>query len=215
MISEYGAWGVFLATIFEEIIVPIPSPMIPLAAGFFLLPSYHSFTQIIFEGIFVIGIPVAIGISIGSIAIYALGFFGGKPIIEKTKRWTGINWQDIEKTEARLTHSAGDEITLFVLRVLPFAPSVTISGFCGVIRYPVKKFLVITFLGTFFRALILGIIGWKVGELYVTYAGIISRFEKHIFLGVIILLLLGTGAYYISKKIKVRNNKQESSDVPK
>jgi membrane protein DedA with SNARE-associated domain len=201
IISEYGAWGVFIATFLEEIIAPIPSPIVPLAAGFFLLDPSLSFVNIIFENALTVALPVSIGIIIGSSLVYVLGFWGGKPIIEKSKKWTGINWQDIEKTEIRLTKSKGDEITLFILRMLPIIPGVAISGFCGVARYPFKKFITITFFGSFMRAFILGIIGWKVGELYATYADIISKFEKHILLFILLLIFLLLICYYLRKKI--------------
>ncbi len=201
IISEYGAWGVFLATLIEEIIAPIPSPLISLAAGFFLLPIGTSFTEVALQGALVIALPVSIGISIGSALVYALGFFGGKPVIEKTKQWTGINWQDIEKSEERFTRGKGDEVTLFVLRMLPILPGVAISGFCGVIRYPFKTFIIITSLGSFLRAFILGIVGWQVGEVYATYADMISEFERYILLGLLLLLIV-FGVRYVIKKIK-------------
>lgn len=202
IISEYGAWGVFLATLIEEIIAPVPSPLVPLAAGFFLLPVNIAITEIIFKGALIIALPVAIGISMGSAFVYSLGFFGGKTLIEKSKKLTGVNWQDIQKAEEKITRGGKDEITLFILRILPIIPGVAISGFCGVARYSFKKFIIITFIGAFIRAFILSILGWQVGELYMNYADLISKFEKYIFLGVFFLLLLFLGAYYITKKNK-------------
>jgi membrane protein DedA with SNARE-associated domain len=136
--------------------------------------------------------------------VYALGYFGGKPVIEKSKRWTGINWQDIEKTESLLTRGKGDEITLFALRVLPIIPGVAISGFCGVVRYPFKTFIIITIIGAFVRAFILGVVGWQVGELYATYAEMVSKFEKVILLAVLTFIVLFVAGYYITKKMKTR-----------
>lgn len=202
IIFEYGAWGVFFATIIEEIIAPIPSPLIPLAAGFFLLPEGVSFAETALRGAFAIALPVSIGISIGSAFVYALGFFGGKPVIEKSKKWVGISWQDVEKSEARFTRGKGDEITLFILRLLPIVPGVAISGFCGVVRYPFKKFITITCVGSFARAFVLGMVGWQVGELYATYASMISKFEKYILIGVVFLLLLSVVGYFVAKKNK-------------
>ncbi len=202
IISNYGALGVFGATIIEEIIAPIPSAIIPLMAGFFLLPFNMSFLEIALRGILIIALPVSIGISIGSTLVYILGFFGGKPAIEKSKKLTGINWQEIIKIEEKFTRGNGDEIALFVLRLIPIIPGLAISGFCGVVRYPFQKFIIITLLGSFVRAFILGMIGWQMGELYVNYADIISRFEKIIFLIIIFLLFVFLGHHYFIKKNK-------------
>jgi len=204
IISEYGAWGVFFATLIEEIIAPIPSPLVPLAAGFFFLPANISFTEIAFNTAIIIAFPVALGISIGSVLVYSIGFFGGKPVIEKSKKLTGINWRDIEKTETRLTRGKGDEITLFILRILPIVPGVAISGFCGIVRYPIKKFIIITYFGAFVRAFLLGIIGWQVGELYINYANIITNFEKYIFFSILFLLIIFLFISFILKKSSYR-----------
>lgn len=201
IIFAYGAWGVFLATLIEEVIAPIPSPVVSLAAGFFLLPTSISLAEVVLRAAVVIALPVSIGISIGSALIYALGFFGGKPVIEKSKRWTGIKWHDVEKLEDRLTSGVGDEITLFILRLLPVVPGAAISGFCGIIRYPFKKFISITFIGAFLRAFILGVIGWQVGEVYTIYADVIAQFEQYILMAVVILFFLGFGGYYIVKNM--------------
>lgn len=206
IISEYGAWGVFLATLLEEIIAPIPSPLIPLTAGFFLLPTETSLAEVAIKGILVIALPVSIGISIGSTLVYALGFFGGKPVIEKSQKWTGLNWKDIQKAEEKMTRGIKDEVMLFVLRILPIVPGVAISGFCGVMRYPFKKFIIITGLGTFVRAFLLGLLGWQVGALYANYAAMISKFEKYILWGVFLILLLFLGGRYLMKKIHTKTS---------
>lgn len=186
IVVEYGALGVFLTTLLEEIIAPIPSPLVPLTAGFFLLPASERFLVIIGQAIIVIALPVAIGVTFGSLAVYGIGYWGGKPFIEKNKKWIGLNWEDLEKTERKLTSGKGDEITLFILRMLPIIPGVAISGFCGIIRYSLKKFVVITFLGTLIRATIMGVVGWFVGSVYLVYVDAISKIEKYI----LVLLVL-------------------------
>ncbi len=196
IIAQYGAWGVFGATMLEEIIAPIPSPIVPLAAGFFLLPLSSSLTLAVMKAITLIALPVSLGVSLGSSIMYAIGYFGGKPFVEQTRRWSGIDWHDVERTEARLTSGRGDEITLFVLRLLPIIPGVAISGLSGIIRYPYKKFIAITAVGSFLRAFALGLIGWQAGELYVTYASTIAHFEK-IGLAVVLLVLICAASAYV------------------
>jgi membrane protein DedA with SNARE-associated domain len=203
IISEYGASGVLLATLLEEIIAPIPSPLVPLAAGFFLLPVDGGFLEIIRQALFIIAFPVALGITLGSLAVYGLGWRGGKPIIEKSKKWIGLSWGDLEKTERKLTRGKSDEIALFILRVLPIIPGVAISGFCGIVRYPLKTFAVITFLGALTRAIALGVLGWYAGVAYTTYAEIISKMENYIFAVLIISALFFAGRWYLLKKRRV------------
>lgn len=200
IISEYGAIGVFLATLIEEIIAPIPSPLVPLTAGFFLLPANETFFNTIWQAFFIIALPVALGITIGSLVVYSIGYWGGKPTIEKSKRWLGLSWQDIEKTEHKLTKGKGDEIVLFTLRLIPIIPGVAISGFCGIVRYPLKTFLLITFIGALVRATILGTMGWYVGVVYTTYIDTISKIEKYLFIILIIILIFFVLNFFLKKK---------------
>jgi predicted Zn-dependent protease with MMP-like domain/membrane protein DedA with SNARE-associated domain len=202
IIEEYGAFGVLLATLLEEIVAPIPSPLVPLTAGFFLLPVDGSFLKIIWQALFIIAFPVAFGITLGSLAVYGLGWWGGKPIIERSKKWIGLSWKDLEKTERKLIRGKSDEITLFILRTLPIIPGVAISGFCGIVRYPLKTFAAITFLGALVRATALGVAGWYAGVAYTTYAETISKIENYIFAILIVSVLFFAGRLYFSKKPK-------------
>jgi len=200
IVTEYGAIGVFLATLLEEIIAPIPSPLVPLMAGFFLLPAGESFLTIVRQVLFIIAFPVALGMTLGSLTVYGIGYWGGKPVIEKSKKWLGLSWGDVEKTRQKLIRGRADEITLFVLRVLPVVPGVAISGLCGMVRYHLKTFVIITFLGTFVRAAVLGIVGWYAGAMYVVYAGAISKIENYIFAILILLALFFVGRFIFLKK---------------
>ncbi len=196
IIITHGAVGIFVATILEEIIAPIPSPIIPLLGGFFLLTPYAgSLSMVLVRDVVLIAIPVTAGIGLGSSLVYALGYYGGKPLIEKNKRWLGITWESIERVERRMSGGSGDEIVLFFLRILPIVPGVAISGLCGIIRYPFCRFIVVTLMGTFVRASILGIMGWRVGELYQAYADFFSHIEKYLFLGFVIVLIVGSIFY--------------------
>jgi len=204
IIVEYGAIGVFFATLIEEIVAPIPSSLVPLMAGFFLLPSGESILiETIWQALFIIALPVAFGITIGSVAVYGIGYIGGKPAIEKSKKWLGLKWNDLKKIESKLIRGSGDEIMLFALRLMPIVPGVAISGFCGIIRYPLKNFAVVTFLGAFTRALLLGIVGWYVGDAYTAYSEIISKTEKYIFVVLGILAIFFLVRFYV----EIKNNR--------
>ncbi len=187
VIIPYGAAGVFTAAFLEEIIAPIPSSLVAMFAGFFLLPVDENFIGVLPSAIFTVAIPMSIGISAGSLVVFALAYFGGKPIILKWGKWFGIEWASIEKLEAKLTKGYADELVLFSVRALPIVPSVAISAFCGMIRYPVWTFLLISLLGSFVRSFIMVIIGWQVRDAYISYVEVISQAETLVFISIIII----------------------------
>ncbi len=192
IMREYGALGVFFAALLEEVIAPIPSSFVAIFAGFFLLPVGENLISVLLLAIFTVALPMSIGVSVGSLIIFTLAYFGGKPVILKWGKWFGIKWVSIEKLEDKLAKGHIDEFVLFGARVFPFVPSVIISTFCGMIRYPVRIFLFITLLGSFIRSLVFALIGWQVRDAYIIFADAISQIEAFIFIiliGVFILFL--------------------------
>ncbi len=177
VIREYGAVGVLFAALLEEIIAPIPSSLVAMFAGFFLVPTEYTWLQAIFEAFLKVAIPMSVGITIGSLIIYTIAYFGGKPIITRYGKWFGLSWALIEKTEEKFIKGHKDEIILLSLRALPFVPSVAISAFCGLVRYPIKTFIALSFIGSLIRSTIMAMIGWQVRDAYIAYAGIINKIE--------------------------------------
>lgn len=197
IIADYGAWGVFLAVMVEEIVAPIPSALVPLAAGFFLLPPDAGLTLVAFKALVLVALPVGIAISIASGMFYAIAYYGGKPVIERTKRFTGLSWEEVERIEAKMSKGSRDEVTLFILRMLPIIPGFAVSGFCGIVRYSFPKFIFITFIGSGLRAFILALAGWQAGEFYVRYLEVIDRFEGQILTALIVAVLLFCAWYFL------------------
>ncbi len=186
VIREYGAMGVFFAALLEEIIAPIPSSLVAMFAGFFLVPAELTWLQAIVVTFFKVAIPMSIGVTGGSLIVYTIAYFGGKPIIARYGKWFGVSWASIEQAEQKFTKGYADELTLLGARALPIIPSVAISVFCGLVRYPIKTFILFTLMGTFIRSTIMAMIGWQVRDAYIAYAGIINQIEKFIFVAIII-----------------------------
>lgn len=207
-IQHYGAWGVFVISIVEEIIAPIPSSFALLGAGFFLLPSIDSFGSVVIQSIYKVVIPGGLGLAIGSMFIYALTFLGGEPFVRKYGKWFGIVWNDVEKISKKMEKVRADEWIVFGLRAIPIMPNVVVSAFCGLIKYPAKKFFILTFLGSALRAFLMGILGWSLGEAYVIYADQIEEFGSYVAYGCAGIFVLWV-AYFFIKKIVKKHRKQE------
>lgn len=202
VIKGYGVIGVLLSAFLEEIIAPIPSSLVAMLAGFFLIPSDYPLVEAIVKVFLEIAIPMSIGMTVGSLVFYMIAYFGGKPIILKYGNWVKINWQLVEKTEEKFSRGYNDEIILFILRSLPIVPSVAISAFCGLIRYPVKKFIIISLLGNIVRSTIMSVIGWQVRDAYTLYYKIFTNIENFIF----ILAFVGFITFLV---IRFKNKKQK------
>ncbi len=204
LILAHGPLAVFFIGILEELIFILPSAAVFFAAGFFLIQEALPFGSAMFGAFVKIGIPAGAGVAIGSLFIYGLVFWGGKPVVEKWGKYVGLSWGEIEAAEKKFVTGYKDEILLFLFRALPIFPISVISAVCGLIRLPWREFMLYTFLGATFRAGVSALIGWRVGKAYAEYAAQFEAVEKY---GLIVLVVLGAGAYwYIKSKLKNKNS---------
>lgn len=183
-----GALGVFLASVAEEVIAPIPSAVIMTMSGFILVSGPVSL-KTVSALVFKVAIPASLGVTIGSYFIYYLARLGGRPVIERWGRYLGLHWSDIEKLQAKMSGSKKDEIIIGAARVLPVFPSVVISAFCGILEMNPVKYFLISFIGIFFRGLILGAIGWQAAGIYEKYAKTISAAENTVLLSTVFIFI--------------------------
>ena len=167
IIIDYGAFGLFIGGLVKEII-PIPSTAIIMSSSFLLLKGQLIDINSILNLIFIIAIPVALGMTIGSLVTYIPCFYIGKPFIDRWGKYLSLKWENIERVEKKFENNSRDYLILYILRTTPVIPSAITSAFCGIIRYDFKKYLLITFLGGLTRAIILGFIGWQFGNFYET-----------------------------------------------
>lgn len=165
-IEAHGLSAVFWGSIIEEIVAPIPSPAVMMGAGFVLLKEYDSVSISLAAEMGTIALIGALGALIGSFLMYLIGFYGGRPVIEKTQRFTGIKWKNIEKFQTKLESRKSDEITLIALRALPIMPSVLIALGSGVLRIKPIKYSICFYIGGVLRNIVFLILGWRIGEAY-------------------------------------------------
>lgn len=188
-ILPWGPLGVFLASVIEEVVAPIPSALIMTMSGFLFVTgsvSVSSISTLIFK----VALPAAFGVTLGSLVIYGIARKWGKVVIDQFGKYIGLYYSDIEKLQSKLTGTKKDEVIIGVARIIPFVPSVAISAFCGLIGMSFYKYLVISFVGTFIRGIILGAVGWQVGAVYIKYAEAISHFESYVLYTIVVAVIV-------------------------
>ena len=191
-IRAHGPWSVFIGVIIESVIVPIPSPLIIMGAGFLLISAELSFLEAAVPILVQIVLPGSIASTLGAYVGYGIGYLGGKPLVERLQSFLGFSWSDIEAMERRF-HSGQINTSLFFLRALPIFPLSVISAAAGLLRLPIKQFTLWTFYGSVPRCLFLGYLGWGLGEPYQAMAKGIDKVEtivSMLMLGLIFALIL-------------------------
>lgn len=185
LIRTSGSLGVMVGVLIESVLAPIPSPIIIMGAGFIMLPQGLSILEVLPSLILMITLPGAVATTIGSFIGYGIGYAGGKPLIERMDWLLGVDWNELNKGLEYFQKGVKDEVIIFLMRALPIIPLSVFSAVAGVLRIPVKKFSIYTFLGALVRVFTLGLSGWLLGAAYNELA------EKVNFLENIGLVLIG------------------------
>lgn len=198
-IAEYGIFAVFITGLLEEVLFFIPSSLIFLAAGFFIIPPDVTPVIAVFYSLFYIGLPTALGVTLGAFPVYGLVYMGGKPAVMRWGKYIGIEWSLIEMMTQRLRRGYYDEIILFVVRVIPIFPIAIVSAACGFLRISLYELAWTTFFGTLLRASGVSLFGWIVSEAYTYYAEQFFIIERYGFV-VFIVAVLGIFGYLHYRK---------------
>lgn len=203
LMRSHGQLSVFIGVMIEQIIVPIPSPLIIMGAGAILIMPGLSIDKALIDILWIIVLPGTIASTLGSYIGYVISFYGGRALVLRLRRFLDINWEDIENLEKRFMRKK-EGMAIFFFRAIPVFPISLVSIFAGLIRIPIKPFTIFTFLGSIFRCLFLGFFGWWVGA---TYQKVATRLDSvETIVSIIMLIAMGltfTFLYYKFRKSRL------------
>lgn len=152
VIEAVGAVGLGLLLLGETFFPPMPSEAILPLAGFYVDEGRISYAAAV--------LGATAGSLAGALALYALGRYGGRPLVLKERRFLRIREGELDRAE-RWFERYGPVIVL-VARVIPLARSY-ISIPAGTMRMNLATFSVLTFLGSaVWNAGLIGA-GWALG----------------------------------------------------
>lgn len=146
--SNYMPLEIFapVASVIEEIVAPIPSPAVMVVTGSLAAFQGKTIYYLIF-----LALLGSVGKLIGSLFVYFVSdkvedYFSG--ILEK---FFGVTHEDIESFGKRLNGSYKDYLVMFLMRALPIIPSSVVSIGGGILKIPLRLFIVSTLVGSIFR----------------------------------------------------------------
>ncbi|MPZ24662.1 MAG: DedA family protein [Dehalococcoidia bacterium] len=184
---DFFSWpGIVIFMAIENALpaAPIPSELIMPFAGWFLIED---------EGLspawlLLAGFLGAVGSLIGSLFVYGVSAWLGRPLLERYGRYFFITHADLQRGE-ELFEERGDVIVL-VARVLPLVRTL-VSIPAGIARMPILRFSLFTFVGSFFWSLALASGGYILGENYED----LREWMRPADVPIVIALVLGIGWY--------------------
>ncbi len=193
--------GVVVIMTLESANIPIPSEVtMPLAGWLLVQDQGGSLLHAVLLG----GILGGLGCTIGSVLSYALGYYGGRPLVEKYGKYIMVNTQDLARAD-KWFKRWGDW-TAFLSRLLPIVRTF-ISFPAGVTRVRFWSFSLLTFSGSFLWCAALAAGGWYFGSRWEELRAIMRPFD----IPIAIVILAGMG-YYIYRHVTHGMRRHEEAE---
>jgi membrane protein DedA with SNARE-associated domain len=182
-----GYLGVALWVAIESVIIPIPSELILPFAGF--LVGEGTAIEPITGGpwqFWLVVLAGTLGATLGALVAYAIGAWGGRPLIERWGRFLGITPKDLDRADDFFARHG--QAASFFGRMLPVIRSL-VSFAAGVARMPLGPFVIFTFLGSLPWTILLVFAGVQLGANWESVGAIVKQFEYLILAGLGVIAL--------------------------
>ena len=173
--SSVGYLGVALWVAIESVIIPIPSELVLPFAGF-LVGEGTAIEPLTGQpwNVILVTLFGTVGATLGALVAYAIGMFGGRPVIERWGRYVGITPEDLDRADDFFDRHGN--AAAFFGRMVPVIRSL-VSFAAGIAHMPLGRFVVFTFLGSLPWTLLLVVAGVVMGANWEEIGGILKRFE--------------------------------------
>jgi membrane protein DedA with SNARE-associated domain len=151
VIGDHGLYAVFILMVIDAVL-PAASELVMLYAGALAAGAFPGQEVVLFgseiEGFwayFAMSMAGVLGNTVGSVMGWGIGYYGGRPLIERHGRWLHLGPENVERAE-KWFERWGDW-AVFLGRMTPVVRSF-VSIPAGVAKMPLLRFTVLTFLGS-------------------------------------------------------------------
>lgn len=194
-LDQWGYPVVFVFVMIESLGIPFPGETMLLLGAFFAASGHLSIYGVI--------AVAAAGAIIGDNLGYWIGRKGGRPLLQRYGKYVFVKEERLDKAE-RFFERHGDK-TVFFGRFISILR--TWAAFlAGVNRMRWRTFLFYNAAGGIVWAIIYGVIGYFVGRL--VGVAIIERYSSYIGYGVIALIVIIGGVYFL--RLYLRRRREEA-----
>jgi membrane protein DedA with SNARE-associated domain len=169
-IGDYGLYAIFLLMVVDAIF-PAASELVMLYGGALAAGAFSGQHVVLFGhqidshfwAYVAVSMAGVLGNTVGSLIGWAIGAYGGRPLLEERGRWFHLDREKLARVD-RWFDRWGDW-TVFLGRMTPVVRSF-VSIPAGVVRMPIVRFTVLTFLGCVPWCFGIAAAGWALGSSY-------------------------------------------------
>ena len=166
-IGNYGLYAVFLLMLIDAVF-PAASEVVMVYAGAIASGAIAGQTVSLFGHTFPSGVPAylamavagTVGYLIGALLGWEIGRRGGRPYLERHGRWLHLDAAKLERAEAWFLR--WEDWAVLLGRVTPVVRSF-VSIPAGIFGAPLKRYTVLTLIGSALWCFVFAGIGWAAG----------------------------------------------------
>ena len=184
-VGDWGYGGIFVLMALESTVLPVPSELVLIPAGYLAHKGEMSFLLMIIRS--------TLGSVLGASVNYAFALWVGRPFLEKYGKYFFVRATTLEKTDSFFAkHGA---ISTFTGRLIPGIRHL-ISLPAGLTRMNPSSFAIYTCLGAGLWSLVLTLMGYFIGGNEALIKENLPLITVSIIVGVVVLLV----GYYLWNK---------------
>lgn len=178
LIESLGYWGIFLGMTIESACIPLPSEIIMTFAGYVVYEGKMAFWEVVIVG--------TLGNLFGSLIAYYVGWWGGRPLLEKYGKYILITPNKLNLADEWF-EKYGHEAVL-ISRMLPGLRTF-ISLPAGITHMNLKKFILYTVIGSLPWCFVLTYIGVLMGPNWTTIESYFHYLDILVGIGIVVFLV--------------------------
>ena len=181
-LATWGYVALFAATFISAMGLPIGSEIViayggALASGQVLTDTSHHFS------LWAVILVAVVGEVCGSAVGYAIGYYGGRPLVDRFGRYVLLTHKDLDRAEAWFD-GKGESVVL-IARLIPLVRSF-ISLAAGLAEMARTKFFVFTVIGCAIWCAALASIGYSLGA---SWHKVVKDFSYAGYVAVVLVVL--------------------------
>ncbi|MBI2625842.1 DedA family protein [Candidatus Parcubacteria bacterium] len=178
VIEFTGYLGIFVLMTFESAGAPVPSEIIMPFSGFLVSAGRFKLWAVVLMG--------TLGNLAGSLLLYGIGFFGGRPFVERYGKYFLLSRRELAVVDRWFAKYGGP--TVFLGRLLPVVRTY-ISLPAGLSRMPLGRFAFYTFLGSAPWSALFAWLGVRLGANWKVIEGFFQKFDIVIIVAIFAFLV--------------------------
>jgi len=179
-VNDWGYTGIFILMALESTVLPVPSELVLIPAGYLAHQGQMNFGLIVLAS--------TVGSLVGASFNYYVAMWLGRPFLERWGRFFFVRPELLHKTDAFFARHGA--VSTFTGRLIPGIRHL-ISIPAGLTRMNLGAFAFYTSLGAGLWSLVLTLFGYFLGG----NEALIQEYQHHITVGVIAFVALIIGGY--------------------